>query len=368
MASKLYTFLSSGINDRKRTELFGEIETVKEQLFLQILKYDESNMPKWIGKSSELLEDARLKAQDDMDMGWRLLKIARRLLVEGYTKDQCNLGRLDTGTQNSIKALFPLDDQGNLNIDLLNGWDENALRFNLSNALQINDWYFDNEYLKMNKSRINLRRALFLFWAGSSAFPFIYLALTKLLHMEPFMGDWKNFFFIGIYGWIGSAFSIVTRITTADQQGGKSLPDSMQDGENLIFRSLIGPGAAMLMYMFIQSGIINPNIFYLQQNSVPAITQNISIALPETTQNVTATLPIPEGSDSTGVGNTNQPESNPQPDQEVANKPTVSSTTTTADTSQMSYLIMVLAFLAGFSERLVIQILEKLTDKVDTIS
>jgi hypothetical protein len=258
-----------------------------------------SELPHWVQEAEGLMRQAEKIAPSNPDLGWRLLKSAMRLQVFGLDLSQIHpqillvlgeTGKLTEWRSETVRNLFPK----NYGKDYTLG----ELQNRLAMAMRIRDEHFDNEYYKLHTGQNNLKFVLRLFSMTVFALTLLYYLTTTYFGWPAFIGDWKMLVLVQFFGFLGAIFSVAIKLTDADEQGTKTVPDSMKDGENLRYRTLIGPGSAVIMYFFLKSGFLNPNL--IQNNG-----------------------------------------------------------------TEVSANLILLSFLAGFSERLVIQLLERLSNKID---
>jgi hypothetical protein len=302
------------------TRLKGEIADAESKLSYLIAqaKNPEAN---YLNNASKLLDECnRDLRKNQIDLAWRKLKTANRLMVFAFDRNmsiaeiQTLLGSNENMTgwrKKTIEELFPSAKKNEENevIELgYRGFDIGKLHDNIRTAMKIRDEYYDNSYYQMGVSRLNFQRILWLFVSVSFGVSLFYAFAQSLglFGNVNFLGPASNLFIYQFFGLLGASFSIVTKFTDADEVKDGLLPNSLKDGENLLLRPLIGPGAALIMYLFVRAEVLNPNMF--KTGAVVA------------GQNPFDSVTAP---------------------------------------------ILLLTFLAGFSERLVIQILEKLSQKVD---
>lgn len=355
--------VSAEINQRKKSRLIGDVDKVLNQIFVMKQSLNANDpISTFIDYIEKGLAQVIVTFETDNDLAWRNFKTLRRMLIQGFNKDQClteikyllgSSARISGWQQATIAGLFPAGYE-NLSLD--------TLQTNLQSATEIKDEYFDDEYSRFYTSQIYVTRILYIFVIAITLFTLIYSIGVNCFKLDCFLGSPKYIIAFEIFGFLGAVFSVVTRFTSSTSTQDIN---SLQYESSPLLRTTVGPGAALIMYLFIQSQVINPSFFKLSDKELSGDTTKVASLKKALIDTSTNALTVEVKIDSLKRKDTTKAVTITK----VALKPTVikvAETCTDCKNTSVtpSFLMFILAFLAGFSEKLVVQILNKLSDKV----
>lgn len=298
-------------NDMPSIRLASLLIDCKSRLTLRSYEGDGISKNYWLPECWHLLK-ASIDAYNGkkLELAWRNSRAVIRMEVNGYSRDECIITAKSIYNERvKLKPWRILEIESNLSELITNKFapaliSDQTLRLIIIKCMIVRDDHYDNEYYKIAVARRNLIRVLTTFGYGVIGFTFLYALLTTFYPCDFFMvlGRWQNLVMVELLGFLGASFSLVSKFSNSDDPTSNIL-NQVKENSALMYRTLVGPGAGFLIYVFFKAGLFNPSLL----------------------------------SDATGT--------NP--------------------TSVLSYFEMIAAFAAGFSEKLVIPLLEKFNPNAD---
>jgi hypothetical protein len=302
-------------NDMPSIRLASLLIDTKSRLTLKTNELSDSAKNYWLPECWNLLKESITAYNTKkLELAWRNTRALIRMEVNGYSRDECAISAKSIYNERTkLKKWRVLEIEDNLK-DLIDkqfaadAVSDEKLRLILVKCMTVRDEHYDNEYYKIAVARQNLIRVLTTFGYGVIGFTLLYGVLTTFLQCDffPVLGRWQNLAMVELLGFLGASFSLVSKFTNTDDPT-NNIIGQVKENSALMYRTLVGPGAGFLIYVFFKAGLFNPALL----------------------------------SDTTGSNTA----------------------------SAISYFEMIAAFAAGFSEKLVIPLLEKFTpnsDETDT--
>lgn len=298
-------------NDMPSIRLASLLIECKSRLTLRGYDVDGANKNHWLSECWHLLK-AAIDAYNDkkLELAWRNSRAVIRMEVNGYSRDECIITARSIYNERVKLKSWRVTEIESIQKDLITNdfnpplLSEEKLKLIVIKCMIVRDEHYDNEYYKIAVARRNLIRVLTTFGYGVIGFTILYAVLTTFLQCDffPVLGRWQNLVMVELLGFLGASFSLVSKFTNTDDPT-NNIIGQVKENSALMYRTLVGPGAGFLIYVFFKAGLFNPAL--------------------------------------------------------------LSDTTGTNLTSALSYFEMIAAFAAGFSEKLVIPLLEKFTPNSD---
>jgi hypothetical protein len=211
-------------------------------------------------KACKLLDQAEREGKNDLELGWRLFKGAHRIGLYCLTQEQLQVQataiyeeakkKLDSWRKEAIVRILT-DDCGKLKPCLK--------ACEVFHAAYILDEYHNNEYHKLRafKSQLKILAPVALgaaaLWMGLSAF-LIHAPIDAPIDVLKASGDLWYFVSVLLFGVMGAAISGFLSLSSGPTK--HRIPEQLASHLVLLARLVIGGVSALVVYVFLISGIL----------------------------------------------------------------------------------------------------------------
>jgi 8-oxo-dGTP pyrophosphatase MutT (NUDIX family) len=231
--------------------LAGSLAAYREELEYRISQsqpHHEADQL-WTRAAHRLLDSAQAELNNDnLDEGWKCLMAAQRLELFGLTDEvrlvrakmlRAEADKVGGWRQKAIEAI--LDDE------CLKQRQVSAER--LYEAQLLRDEKSHNQYYKMGLLQDQLQ--ILLRVVGLTMLVVLGLAASGIAPL----GDWRMLAAVALFGVMGASFSAFLSLARTSIQS--RIPEQIVHSSITLMRPLLGAAAAVAVYVFLQSGLLN---------------------------------------------------------------------------------------------------------------